>query len=62
MELSGNDSSTPQSSSTELSIEQELIINKTLLTHESDGHHVDCKILFQAMENVMLYASIINNV
>ncbi|KAK1438173.1 hypothetical protein QVD17_03977 [Tagetes erecta] len=58
MEISGNDT---QSSSTELSIEQELIINKTLLTHESDGHHVDCRILFQAMENVMLYASNSNN-
>ncbi|KAI3812439.1 hypothetical protein L1987_17148 [Smallanthus sonchifolius] len=57
MELSGNDSSTPQSFSTELSIEQEFIMNKTLLTHETDVHRVDCKILFRAMENIMLYAS-----
>ncbi|XP_076905741.1 protein SIEVE ELEMENT OCCLUSION C-like [Bidens hawaiensis] len=61
MELSRNDSFTPQSSSTKLSIEQEIIINKTLLTHESDGQRVDCKILFQVMENVMLYASNSNN-
>ncbi|KAM0059433.1 putative sieve element occlusion [Helianthus debilis subsp. tardiflorus] len=61
MELSGNDSFTPQSSSTQLSIEQEFIISKTLLTHESDMIRVDCKILFQAMENVMLYASNSNN-
>ncbi|PWA76815.1 protein SIEVE ELEMENT OCCLUSION C [Artemisia annua] len=56
MDFNRNDSFTPQSS-TELSIEQEFLINKTLLTHESDGCRVDCKILFQAMENVMLYAS-----
>ncbi|KAI7748874.1 hypothetical protein M8C21_032795 [Ambrosia artemisiifolia] len=58
MELSGNDSS---QSSTQLSIEQEFIINKTLLTHESDRNRVDCKILLQAMENVMLYACNSNN-
>lgn len=62
MELSRNDSFSPQSSSTELSIEQEFVLNKTLLTHKSDEHGVDCKILFQAMENVMYNASNIKNV
>ncbi|XP_024995357.1 protein SIEVE ELEMENT OCCLUSION C [Cynara cardunculus var. scolymus] len=58
MKLTGNDHFIPQFSSTELSVEQEFIINKTLLTHEADGcRHVDCKILFQAMESVMFYAS-----
>ncbi|KAL7610232.1 protein SIEVE ELEMENT OCCLUSION C [Lactuca sativa] len=57
MELSGNDSFTHQSPSTELSLQQEFIINKTILTHETNQHIVDCKILFQAMENVMFYAS-----
>nr|GFA00435.1 protein sieve element occlusion C [Tanacetum cinerariifolium] len=61
MDFSRNDSFTPQSSSAELSIEQEFIINKTLLTHEVDRHRVDCKILFQAMENVMFFASNTNN-
>lgn len=56
MDFNRKDSFTPQSS-TKLSIEEEFIINKTLLTHESDGCRVDCKILFQAMENVMFYAS-----
>ncbi|KAJ9549509.1 hypothetical protein OSB04_022052 [Centaurea solstitialis] len=58
MESTRNDRFIPQSSSTELSTEEEVIINKTLLTHEGDdGHRVDCKILFQAMESVMFYAS-----
>ncbi|KAK9052712.1 hypothetical protein SSX86_029342 [Deinandra increscens subsp. villosa] len=61
MESSGNDSYTPQSSSTKQTVEQEFIMTKTLLTHESDEHRVDCKILFQAMENIMLYASNSNN-
>lgn len=61
MEVSGNDSFIPQSSSTELTIEQEFIINKTLLTHESN-RRVDCKILFQVMENVIFYASNSNSV
>lgn len=62
MELSGNDSFTHQSPSTELSLQQEFIINKTILTHETNQHIVDCKILFQAMENVMFYASNSSNV
>ncbi|KAI3728361.1 hypothetical protein L6452_16995 [Arctium lappa] len=55
MESTGNDRFIPRY---ELSIEQEFIINKTLLTHEADvGRRVDCKILFQAMESVMFCAS-----
>ncbi|KAL8267098.1 hypothetical protein R6Q59_004442 [Mikania micrantha] len=57
MESSENYGFTPQSSSTRLSIEQEFIIYKTQLTHESDEHRVDWKILFQIMENILLYAS-----